>query len=107
MAEPERGVRIAQVCLVTPGKPVRLGDDMAAVGTEQEVQWSLAALTRTAQVEGDPGGAELDRAHPAAGRRTVAASPHLGRAHRSGVCPKRARIIALFADPLVSGWPSN
>lgn len=29
----------------------------------------------------------------------MAASPHVGREHRSGVCPKRARIVALYTNP--------
>ncbi len=52
LTEQERGALIALACAVPPGKPVRLGDELAAVEPEQEAQWSLDALARAAQEKG-------------------------------------------------------
>ncbi|WP_369127616.1 hypothetical protein [Nitrolancea hollandica] len=54
MTEQERGAIFALACAVPPGKPVRLGDELAAVEPEQEAQWSLDALVRAAQEQGIP-----------------------------------------------------
>jgi transposase len=52
LTEQERGVIIALACSVPPGKPVRMGDELAAVEPEKEAQWSLDALVRAAQEKG-------------------------------------------------------
>lgn len=54
LTEQERGGIIALACSVPPGKPVRMGDELAAVEPEKEAQWSLDALTRAAQEQGIP-----------------------------------------------------
>ena len=54
LTEQERGVTIALARSVPPGKPVRMGDELAAVEPEQDAQWSLDALTRAAQEKGIP-----------------------------------------------------
>jgi transposase len=98
LTEHERGRIIALARSIPPGRAERMGDELRAREPEKEAQWSLDALTRAAH-ERHPGGAEPDPAYSREGRHSVAASAELGREHRPGLCPKRARIVALYTEP--------
>jgi transposase len=52
LTEEERGRIIALARSDPPGKPVRMGDELAAVDPEKEAQWSLDALAGAAHEKG-------------------------------------------------------
>ena len=100
ITEAQRSAIIALARSVPPGRLDRDGaGELSADDDRGPAQWTLDTLR-----PGGPGcrhrrGAQPGAADPAGREGPLAADPQLGHKHRSGVRPKRTRVVELYTAP--------
>ncbi len=100
LTEAERSAIIALARSTPPGKlvPERDSGELLARMRRGWREWTLDTLTEAARAQGIQVARSQVRRILLARRRALATHAAVGDERRSGVCPKRTRIVALYTD---------